>query len=146
MDEIQDLKNHILGLTHKIDSILKFIDTLKFNNNRINEMLDVIHGMSHERSRQHNIVFENIFPDIIRRINNLEKDKDNDNDKNLKLSIKALVLSKRTINSLLSQGIETLGHLIDKKEYELTRIPNFGRRSLDDVKKTLKEYNLELKK
>jgi len=72
----EDLQNKFLAMTHKIDSILKFIDRLSSNNERINEVLSIIHNMNDDKSRENNAIFNSIFPDIIRRLTMLEIDLD----------------------------------------------------------------------
>ncbi len=63
----------------------------------------------------------------------------------LALKIEELGLSQRTINSLKREGIETIGDLVSRTEKQLLKIKNFGQKSLEDVKKKLKErFGLEL--
>ncbi len=65
----------------------------------------------------------------------------------LNLKIEELGLSQRTINSLRRERIETIGDLISKTEKELLKIKNFGQKSLEDVKRKLREkFDLELRK
>jgi DNA-directed RNA polymerase alpha subunit len=56
------------------------------------------------------------------------------------------VLSFRIRHALKYENVNTVGELRQKSESELYRLPNFGRRSLDEVKLFLQQYNLELAK
>ena len=42
-------------------------------------------------------------------------------------------------------GIETIGDLTSKSENELAAIPNFGRKSIEEVRETLAAHGLVLK-
>lgn len=54
--------------------------------------------------------------------------------------------SVRVWRCLNNEEINTLDELCQKTKAELRRIPNFGRRSLQEVLAVLTEYGLELKK
>jgi DNA-directed RNA polymerase subunit alpha len=56
-----------------------------------------------------------------------------------------LDLGVRSLNCLKREGIETVGDLIGKTEQELMCIPNFGRKSLDEVRERLEKNNLKLR-
>src|SRR6187399_3360896 len=51
--------------------------------------------------------------------------------------IEELELGVRSYNCLKRVGIETIGDLVSKSENELASIPNFGRKSIEEVKETL---------
>src|SRR5439155_1213087 len=51
--------------------------------------------------------------------------------------IEKLELGVRSYNCLKRVGIETIGDLTSKTEAELAAIPNFGRKSIDDVREPL---------
>ena len=53
--------------------------------------------------------------------------------------------SVRTVNCLKSAGIETIEQLIERTPKELLAIRNFGKKSLQEVKRKLAEYDLSLK-
>jgi DNA-directed RNA polymerase subunit alpha len=42
-------------------------------------------------------------------------------------------------------GIETIGDLISKTEQELAAIPNFGKKSIEEVRETLAVHSLKLR-
>ena len=48
-------------------------------------------------------------------------------------------------NCLKRVGIETIGDLVTKTEVELAAIPNFGRKSIEEVKETLAGHGLTLR-
>jgi DNA-directed RNA polymerase subunit alpha len=56
-----------------------------------------------------------------------------------------LDLGVRSLNCLKREGIETVGDLMAKSEQELMCIPNFGRKSLDEVRERLEKNNLKLR-
>lgn len=55
-----------------------------------------------------------------------------------------LDLTCRTVNALLSENIITVGQLIQKTDNELLKIPNLGRKSLNEVKECLAANGLQL--
>jgi DNA-directed RNA polymerase subunit alpha len=59
--------------------------------------------------------------------------------------IEELELGVRSYNCLKRVGIETIGDLTSKSEAELAAIPNFGRKSIDEVRETLAAHGLTLK-
>jgi DNA-directed RNA polymerase subunit alpha len=59
--------------------------------------------------------------------------------------IEELELGVRSYNCLKRAGIQTVGDLIQKTESELAAIPNFGRKSIEEVKETLDARGLGLR-
>jgi DNA-directed RNA polymerase subunit alpha len=59
--------------------------------------------------------------------------------------IEELELGVRSYNCLKRVGIETIGDLTSKSESELAAIPNFGRKSIEEVRETLAAHGLVLK-
>jgi DNA-directed RNA polymerase subunit alpha len=59
--------------------------------------------------------------------------------------IEELELGVRSYNCLKREGVETVGDLISKSEQELMCIPNFGRKSIEEVRERLEKNNLKLK-
>jgi DNA-directed RNA polymerase subunit alpha len=59
--------------------------------------------------------------------------------------IEELELGVRSYNCLKRAGIQTVGDLIQKSESELNAIPNFGRKSIEEVKETLEARGLALR-
>jgi DNA-directed RNA polymerase subunit alpha len=59
--------------------------------------------------------------------------------------IEELELGVRSYNCLKRVGIETIGELVSKSENELAAIPNFGRKSIEEVKETLATHGLNLR-
>ena len=55
-----------------------------------------------------------------------------------------LELSVRSMNCLNDLNIVYIGDLVECSEGQLLRAPNFGRKSLNEVKEVLKFINLEL--
>jgi DNA-directed RNA polymerase subunit alpha len=59
--------------------------------------------------------------------------------------IEELELGVRSYNCLKRVGIETIGDLTSKSENELVAIPNFGRKSIEEVRGALAAHGLTLK-
>src|SRR6266446_2866271 len=59
--------------------------------------------------------------------------------------IEELELGVRSYNCLKRVGIETIGDLVMKSENELAAIPNFGKKSIEEVKETLGQHGLTLR-
>jgi DNA-directed RNA polymerase subunit alpha len=59
--------------------------------------------------------------------------------------IEELELGVRSYNCLKRVGIETIGDLVSKSENELAAIPNFGKKSIEEVKETLATQGLSLR-
>jgi DNA-directed RNA polymerase subunit alpha len=59
--------------------------------------------------------------------------------------IEELELGVRSYNCLKRAGIQTVGELLQKSESELNAIPNFGRKSIEEVVETLEARGLSLR-
>ena len=59
--------------------------------------------------------------------------------------IEELELGVRSYNCLKRAGIQTVGDLVQKSDSELAAIPNFGRKSIEEVKETLDARGLALR-
>ena len=59
--------------------------------------------------------------------------------------IEELELGVRSYNCLKRVGIETIGDLVTKTETELAAIPNFGKKSIEEVRETLAAHGLTLR-
>ena len=81
--------------------------------------------------------------------NNLgvDDDLDDENDhirKILNTPVEELELSVRSSNCLKNANIKTIGELTRKTEDDIARTRNFGKKSLQEIKEKLKEWNLSL--
>jgi DNA-directed RNA polymerase subunit alpha len=63
---------------------------------------------------------------------------------NLLRKVDELELSVRSANCLKNDNIVYIGDLVQKTEGEMLRTPNFGRKSLNEIKEVLKNMGLEL--
>ena len=59
--------------------------------------------------------------------------------------IEELELGVRSYNCLKRVGVETIGDLISKSEDDLSAIPNFGKKSIEEVKENLARHGLALR-
>lgn len=65
-------------------------------------------------------------------------------DENLFKTIEELELPVRASNCLKGAGINLVGQLIQKTEAELLKTKNFGRKSLEDIRRVLDSMDLEI--
>lgn len=65
-------------------------------------------------------------------------------NRNLLRKVDELELSVRSANCLKNDNVVYIGDLVQKTESELLRTPNFGRKSLNEIKEVLSEMGLEL--
>jgi DNA-directed RNA polymerase subunit alpha len=80
-------------------------------------------------------------------VEDVEDDEDKQNDQLLDLldkSIEELELSVRAYNCLKNAAIKTLAELCMKTDAEMLKTKNFGRKSLEEIKKVLQELGLSL--
>jgi len=61
------------------------------------------------------------------------------------IMIEELELGVRSYNCLKRVGVETIGDLVSKTEDELSAIPNFGKKSIEEVKENLATHGLSLR-
>ena len=65
-------------------------------------------------------------------------------NRNLLRKVDELELSVRSANCLKNDNIVYIGDLIQKSEAEMLRTPNFGRKSLNEIKEVLASMGLHL--
>ena len=58
--------------------------------------------------------------------------------------VESLDLPVRAANCLKSEGVEFIGHLVQRTEMDLLRTPNLGRKSLSEIKVILGEHGFTL--
>ena len=75
----------------------------------------------------------------------VEKEEDQ-KEKVLEMTIEELDLSVRSYNCLKRAGINTVQELANKKEEDMMKVRNLGRKSLEEVKHKLEELGLGLRK
>ena len=77
----------------------------------------------------------------------VEEDFDTDNERIraiLNTPVEELELSVRSSNCLKNANIRTIGELTSKTEEDITKTRNFGKKSLQEIKDKLKDWNLSL--
>jgi len=73
------------------------------------------------------------------------EEEDDDGLENLLIQpIEHLDLSVRSMNCLKSDDVFRVGDLVQRNEQEMLRTPNFGRKSLNEIKEVLENMGLEL--
>ena len=65
-------------------------------------------------------------------------------DKVLNMSIEEIELSVRAANCIQQANIKTIGELASKTEHEMLKYKNFGKKSLNEIKKILIDLGLSL--
>lgn len=65
-------------------------------------------------------------------------------NRNLLRRVEELELSVRSANCLKNENIVYIGDLVQKTEQEMLKTPNFGRKSLNEIKAVLSEMGLDL--
>ena len=73
-----------------------------------------------------------------------EKPSEPEFNKNLLRKVDELELSVRSMNCLKNDNIIYIGDLVQKSESEMLRTPNFGRKSLNEIKEVLQQMELNL--
>ena len=58
------------------------------------------------------------------------------------MKIDDLELSVRSANCLKSEGLRYIGELVQKSESDMLKTPNFGKKSLDEIKAVLTSMGL----
>jgi len=74
----------------------------------------------------------------------VEEEADDGLDNLLVQPIEHLDLSVRSMNCLKSDDVFRVGDLVQRNEQEMLRTPNFGRKSLNEIKEVLENMGLEL--
>ncbi|MCD4651026.1 MAG: DNA-directed RNA polymerase subunit alpha, partial [Candidatus Cloacimonetes bacterium] len=78
-------------------------------------------------------------------IEEVEMDPELENlEKILDSQVHELELSVRCSNCLAAAKIDKIGELVSKTENEMLKYRNFGKKSLDEIKKLLEKYDLSL--
>jgi DNA-directed RNA polymerase subunit alpha len=94
-----------------------------------------------------------ILQDQLQKFINFEEETDEDEDSieqqlpfnsNLLRKVEDLELSVRSMNCLKGDNIVYIGDLVQKTENEMLRTPNFGRKSLNEIKEVLSQMGLYL--
>jgi DNA-directed RNA polymerase subunit alpha len=71
------------------------------------------------------------------------KESDLDLDSNWFKSIDELELSVRATNCLKAANIQLVGELVQRTEQQMLKTKNFGRKSLDEIRRVLDGMNLK---
>ena len=101
-------------------------------------------GLAAKLLKDHMNIFIN-FEEDIETATSTEERKPEIKNENLNRSVEELELSVRSYNCLKNANIQTIGDLVQKSENELSAIPNFGRKSIEEVKETLRVRGLGLR-
>ena len=81
-------------------------------------------------------------PELLAPIKDL--DRPQVTESTLSMPVKALDLGIRALNCLDSEGIKTVGQLLERTEEDLLAISSFGKRTLENLRDSLAEHGLEI--
>jgi DNA-directed RNA polymerase subunit alpha len=94
-------------------------------------------------AKEHFSVFINFDENSLGLDENLDED-DERIRQILNIPVEDMELSVRSYNCLKNANIKTIGELTKKTEDDITKTRNFGKKSLQEIKEKLKEWNLSL--
>lgn len=94
-------------------------------------------------AKDHFSVFINFDENNFGNDDNLDED-DERIRQILNIPVEDMELSVRSYNCLKNANIKTIGELTRKTEDDITKTRNFGKKSLQEIKEKLKEWNLSL--
>ena len=98
------------------------------------------------RIMNHHLSLSRRLTDEVDRVKILAGEKEDVKAEILQMLIEGLNLSSQSSNCLKRRGVNTLEDLTQKTEKELILIPNFGRKSLEEVEFKIKELGLSLRR
>lgn len=84
-------------------------------------------------------------PDVVKTLGQPEPEEERPGGNLHDIMIEELELGVRSYNCLKRVGVETIGDLVSKTEDELSAIPNFGKKSIEEVKENLATHGLSLR-
>ena len=87
-------------------------------------------------------IFVNFDVGAIAGTQTVESNTSSSKDSVLNKKIDEMELSVRSYNCLINEGIKYIGDLVQKSETDMLRLPNFGRKSLNELKENLKSMGL----
>jgi serine phosphatase RsbU (regulator of sigma subunit) len=151
VNELQDLKNYIQAIQQQINNLTNLLQIHTKKDDNLNEILNLIHNQNFEKVRFNQILFENIFPDLVRRISTLEdqvlnnRQEQFEKDLILNKSISSFKFPTRVINQLKHEGVKTLKELLNFSSHELLKMPNISFKSVNKIQEVLKDINFKLR-
>ena len=114
----------------------------------IREELKRVLKLSYYHSGMRSAVTKSVeFERVVRRTNPSVKAREENSlpfDTALLTKVDDLELSVRSANCLKNDNIAYVGDLVQKTEAEMLRTPNFGRKSLNEIKEVLVQMGLHL--
>ena len=140
---VGDKTNHNrLRMTIETDGTLTPREALEQSISIMVQQLESIVGFSVSRNTAKEVAHDDT--------NSEKEDKDSKEEGGeftdiLKTRIDTLDFSTRTLNSLMSANIRTVGGIARKKKEDLLEIEGIGEKGIQEIKKVLGEYNITLK-
>lgn len=130
--DLAALNEDLSGLISLLESFEQIKRTWKSNLNRVGDRFQVIEGLLRlDDTPVLDALNQDNFDELLLH-------------SNFNVNIEELRLSTRSILCLKGEGIKTLGELAQKSELDLMRVRNLGRKSLNEIKELLSDYNLRL--
>jgi len=94
-------------------------------------------------AKDHFTIFINFDEDMVSGEDDIDEEEERIR-KILETPVDELELSVRSSNCLKNANIRTIGELTSRTEEDIAKTRNFGKKSLQEIKEKLKEWNLEL--
>ena len=94
-------------------------------------------------AKDHFTIFINFDEDMVGGEDDIDEEEERIR-KVLETPVDELELSVRSSNCLKNANLRTIGELTSKTEEDIAKTRNFGKKSLQEIKEKLKEWNLEL--
>ena len=141
--DVKSVRRLAAEILHKVDSHKAYADLLLDHHLRNTGLIDadrallteLIYGTLRWRAK----IDAKLIPFLKRSL--AETDPFN---RNLLRKVDELELSVRSANCLKNDNIVYIGDLVQKSEQEMLRTPNFGRKSLNEIKEVLASMGLHL--
>lgn len=73
MSEILDLKNHVMAMSSKINNIADMVKNSFTINDKMNELLTLMHQIGFSNQEKNENIFNCILPDLVKRIAYMEE-------------------------------------------------------------------------
>lgn len=70
---LSTIQNNIKALDAKLNNFIDIANKSNVTQEKVNEILNLIHNLGFERDKSNKNMFDCIFPDVVHRINELEK-------------------------------------------------------------------------
>ena len=112
---------------------------------KLHPKTDILKKMTNDKGKQLNVLMLDGLSSIL-EIDDKSKEEESEIkfNRNLLRKVDELELSVRSANCLRNDNIVYIGDLVQKSENDMLRTPNFGRKSLNEIREVLMQMGLNL--